>query len=921
MSQINQVGCSGVQQQGMQGVAPRAEANAPAELRGARPSTGSVAGRVILGIFTLGISEGIRALVRHARAGEDPGPRVVGEHLPPASPRTDAFNRGLADGLGKETLPAAHQAAVSEALADLRARFGADILPEGMTLKTLPDKFELLGGVKDALLTAAEEVSPQALRALIVEKGTPLMANRVLEARIGACCEELGYADAKPALLIGQNLLRDFPKLSAALSACADRAAVDAELEAFMPRIADDVRLHHAVKDAQAWAQERAVSGLAQATGLSEALVRQQVDFSKLESSFSYLTADVLKGKNPARGDDLVAAFRNIADRFVNQKAQLFASVDRLGLSPRIADDWKRSALRERTLDKGDIFTSCHAVGSGVDARSLLEALNAPAGEFGDREILGLMESLGAKITSALYAHYGLEAWEELGGDGQGDARFYAVQAMLDVVPGLSEALAARPDMVDRLTNMLSDDINKGMELSDSSSDALQDQGSLLMNSALCAHCMLIDLPSPAKHNENLAASLGRAEMPPAHALALDHAVADMRARFGADCLPVGDSAMALKEWNSGERGTVSSLLARDIRASATPVTSGELAALFEARTHDVAANGAFRGLLGEMARRMGLNVDAGGLSSVSNALRQRHPELADAIAGAGDRAAVATLLDRLPEAGVLLRVEHDIQASWSRGMDTIYAGMAAVTGLSGDEVKARLNLSNINESGRFAYLRQDIRKLCGKPETGTDTMPTTEQIQDGYQRIVDRFLTGKTELYRSVDRFDFSPELAVRWKSAVLTNSTLRDGNFLSKCVDIADRMIGAGVEEALDESHLTDMELLGLFHSIGMQQNELAIAEFSEELEDMGSDELSAINSFSRQAFLERNPGLVTALNANEERIRALYRLGEEQALEIQRRMNSVPYGSPEMAAIQAEYGAVILGLSLISDVVEIE
>ena len=920
MSQINQVGGSGVQQPGMQGVHPRAEADAPAELRGARPSAGSVAGRVILGIFTLGISEGIRALVRHARAGEAPGPRVAGEHLPPAPPRADAFNRGLADGLGKETLPAAHQAAVSEALADLRARFGADILPEGMTLKTLPDKFELLGGVKDALRTAAEEVSPQALRALIVEKGTPLMANRVLEARIGACCEEIGYAGAKPAI-IRQSLLRDSPELSAALSACADRAAVDARLEAFMPRIADDVRLRHAVADAQARAQESAVSGLAQATGLSEALVRQQTDFTKLENSFAYLAADVLKGENPARGDDLVAAFRNIADRFVNQKAQLFASVDRLGLSPRLADDWKSNALSERTLDKGDMFTSFHAVGSGVDARSLLEALNAPAGEFGDREILGLMESLGAKVTSALHAHYGLEAWAELGGDGQGDARFYAAQAMLDVVPGLCDALAARPDLVDRLMNMLSDDIGKGMELSGSSSDALQDQGLLLMRSALCAQSMLLGLPRPAEHNESLAASLGRAEMPPAHALALDHAVADMRARFGADCLPVGDSAMALNGWNSGERSAVSSLLARDIRASATPVTSGELAALFEARAHDAAANGAFRGLLGEMARRMGLNVDAGGLSSVSYALRQRHPELADAIAGAGDRAAVAALLDSLPEAGVLLRVEHDIQASWSRGMDTIYAGMAAATGLSGDEVKARLNLSNINESGRFAYLRQDIRELCGKPETGTDTMPTTEQIQDGYQRIVDRFLTGKTELYRSVDRFDFSPELSVRWKSAVLTNSTLRDGNFLSKCVDIADRMNGAGVEAALGESHLTDMELLGLFHSIGMQQNELAIAEFSEELKGMGSDELSAINSFSRQAFLERNPGLVAALNANVERIRALYRLGEEQALEIQRRMSSVPYDSPEMTAIQAEYGAVILGLSLISDVVEIE
>ena len=220
--------------------------------------------------------------------------------------------------------------------------------------------------------------------------------------------------------------------------------------------------------------------------------------------------------------------------------------------------------------------------------------------------------------------------------------------------------------------SLLSADAGKGMELSGSSSENLLEQGVHLMNSALCAQSMLLGLPRPAEHNESLAASLGRAEMPPAHALALDHAVADMRARFGADCLPVGDSAMALNGWNSGERSAVSSLLARDIRASATPVTSGDLAALFEARAHDAAANGAFRGLLGEMARRMGLNVDADGLSSVSYALRQRHPELADAIAGAGDRAAVAALLNSLPEAGVLLRVENDIQTAWNQGMADI---------------------------------------------------------------------------------------------------------------------------------------------------------------------------------------------------------------------------------------------------------
>lgn len=923
MSQINQVGGVSVPQTDIQGVAPRTGADAPAELRGARPSAGRVAGRVILGIFTLGISEGIRALVHHARAGATPEPRAAAANVPPAPPRADVFNKGLAEGLGKGTLPAAHQAAVSEAFADLRARFGADILPEGMTLETLPGRFTLQEGVKSSLRAAAEEVSPQALRALIVERGASLMANRVLEARIGAYCAEIGYTGANPAA-IRENLLQDNPELSEAMSACADRAAADATVEASMPRITESVRLRHAVAEAHTRAKESAVSGLAQATGLSEALIRQQVDFTELENSFVYLAGDVLKGENPARGEELAAAFRSVADRFVNQKAQLFASVDGLALSPGLKDEWKNSVLSQRTLTSGDMFTTCHAVGSGVDARNLLTALNAPAGEFDDREILGLLESLGSKLTDALLTHYGQEAWAKLGGDGQGDARFYAAQAMLDSVPGLMDALAARPELVGRLLDMASEDASLGRELCASSKESEVVRGTQLSRSAVCAQSMLLGLPRPAAEvNESLAASLlGKAGMPPAHAQALDHAVADMRARFGADCLPAGDSASALRGWNSGERSYISSLLIRDVRASATPVTSGDMAALFEARAHDAAANGAFRGLLGEMAQRMGLNVDADGLSSVSYALRQRHPELAGAIADAGDRAAVAPLLDTLPEAGALLRVEHDIQAAWNQGMTDIYAGMTAATGLSEEEVRARLDVREVDQSGRFGYLRQNIHEQCGKPEISPDVMPSTEQIQGGYRNIVDRFLAGKTGLYASINNLGLSPELAADWKSEVLTNSTLKKADFLRSCVAVAERMDASGLRNGLGEPNLSDDELFGLFRSVGAQLDERAHEVFSaQEFRDMGSDELSAVNRFGREAFLDRNPDIVDAMRGQPDRMRTLFAQGEAQLTLIQKNMDRVPHDSPEMAALQAEYASVSSAMSIISTVVRME
>lgn len=106
------------------------------EGRGRPP--GVVAGRVLLGIFTLGISEGVRALVHHARAEAAPAPRVTGANIPQAGPRADAFNASLADGLRRGTLPPAYRAALGEAVDELRARFGADIVPEGLSLKICP---------------------------------------------------------------------------------------------------------------------------------------------------------------------------------------------------------------------------------------------------------------------------------------------------------------------------------------------------------------------------------------------------------------------------------------------------------------------------------------------------------------------------------------------------------------------------------------------------------------------------------------------------------------------------------------------------------------------------------------------------------------------------------------------------------------
>lgn len=900
---------------------PVGGADAPAELRGARPSAGAMAGRVFAGIFTLGISEGIRAIVRHVRAGNAPQARVPAQGVPQASPRADLTNRGIASGLWDGALPPAYGAAVQEAITELRARFGEDLIPEGTTFKTLPAAIQLRQSVDTALTHLTDEVSPQALRDVILEKGAPLMAPQLLQRR--AAERAAGLSESTGAALLGENILRQHPDLATDLRGCENRAAVDRVLDAAVPRINAYCDMTRAIDGAKVSARAFAVTELARQTGLPETVIREQVDFGKLENSWIYLAQDFLSGARQLEGEAIAAAFTEKAAQFAEQKGRLFTSVDTLGLSPALADVWKADALRQKTVNDSGMFATLHAIGSQVNAGSLMTALASPEGELTDREILGLMESLGMNLNERLLTHYGPAAWEELGGDGQGDARFYAAQAMLDAVPGLREALGNRPDLVARLDALAGEDMEIGWNQADSTDPHGADGSTQLRQSAMNVRMMLVDLPRPAaESNRDLAASFGRPEMSPAHVLTLNQGIAELRARFGQDSLPAGDAFRAISAWNPAAQSSISKLLSDAIRTAELPVSSNDLGRLLETNARFAAASGAFRGLLGEMARDMGLSLDNERIAAVGTALRQRHPQLADALSQAANRAEIKALLDSFPEAASLLRVESDIQTAWARGLDAIYGGIREVTGLSEEDVRSRLNLGAVDRGGRFHYRQQDIREACGKPDTSPDAIPSSEQIRGDYQKIVDGFLTNKRGLYQSVDTLGLSPALAASWKDEVLTSSTLKSADFLRKCAHVAERMTDSGLLAALNEPAMRPSDLLGVFRSIGAQLDEQAHAVFSrDEFEDMGSDDLSALNAHARQAFLDRRTDIVAAMRANADRMRELQDLCEQELGAIQQRMGRVSHTSPQMGELQAEYASMASALSIIGTAVPME
>ncbi len=893
--------------------APQAEAlnnaNAPAQLRGARPSAAAIAGRVVLGIFTLGISEGIRAIVHHARAGEAQAPRVGRQALPQAAPMADELNNALVENLKAGTLSATFQSAISEAAADLRALFGTSLLPEDTPLKNLPFHKELMSEVRTAIYEANHEVTPEGLRALINEKAAPLIGKHTFSEALKQHCASIGYDDTPIISNMPTNILKAHPDFAAALQACHNEQELTAAIEDFRPKMENYVSLRNTMYQAIKTSMNHVVAALAENTGLSEASIRAQLDMKKLQNNFNVHRQSITQKNIRPNDEEIRQSFMALADNFIRAKAELYHSIDALNVSAELKDEWKADVLAQSTLSKGNMISVFHHVGSSINANSLISALKAPAGEFSQREIAGLLYSIGAKVDGMLKDHYGLETWIEMGSEGQDQARSYAMQSMLDANPELNQIFRSQPELTNALRALVDEDCAGG------NMNSIQNEQ--FMVATITVRDMFYGMPDISGKNAKLADTLGKPNMAPTLSQAMDAAIAGIREKFGADSLPEGDTSAALKALNYEKNEYLGTLLSREIRASSSVVTSETLPAMLEKEAHGIAAYGAFRGLLKEMAQGMGLHLDDAQISASAVILTKRHPDLMHLLSAAQNRTAVAALLGELKDAGEVMRVQHDIAHAWNKGLNDIYASLAEKTGLSEAEVKEKLNLVAIGSGGKFAYLRKDLDDLCQKPETGVAApFPSTAEIQGKYQDIVDAFLAGKHALYDSINGFHLPDDMAAAWKSDILTNPALRHGEFLENCVRIADDMRSAGIEEAIISPSVTDDELMGLFLSLGMQQNDLPQSIFpAGEFSSMGADELSALSTYSRQAFFARNPGLVNAIKAHPERMQALAAKGEQMAYAIQKRMADAPHDSPAMFSLQREYGITILATTILT------
>lgn len=458
-------------------------------LQGARPSTLSIVGRAVLGVFTLGISEGIRALVNHFRTGDAPEPRVSAAGLPAAQPRADLDNHALRNAIDRNDLPPQYQAAVSEAMDDLRSRFGEQVLPAGASLSDMPDAASVRRELKSFVQQAQGDVTAGALREALAEKAAPYLSRQVLNGRIAAAFERLGERPGAGDIeTVKSNLMRAHPQLAEELKNCTDLSSANEKIDSVSHSLDAMADMRQAINRQRETMTNFAVDILAQNTGLSPEAIREKTSFTRLNNAFTRVASNVPAEMSDQAYHDLTEGFFRATQDFIQTKGQLFyTATDIKDFPDSIKAEWQASALSDDSLNNPDLFSDFYDIGSKIDGKALCQALQNPA-EFSETEILGLMESIGARVMDACMAHYGPQGWNELGGDGQENARYYTLQTMMAKTEGLMEAFAQQKDLVNNLTELA---LQQVTDSADRLADGHNEQTAVLYTSAKAARTLL----------------------------------------------------------------------------------------------------------------------------------------------------------------------------------------------------------------------------------------------------------------------------------------------------------------------------------------------------------------------------------------------------------------------------------------------
>ncbi len=838
--QGSQTGINAIVQNARPMPPPEAILKAPAQ---PQPSTaakvGRMIGRVLLGIATIGISEGIRAAVVHARRGADPAARQPNMAT---SLTVSAFNDSITKSImSQKPLPERYQTAANEALAELRQQFG-QYAPAGETLAEAP--FGITGFIREALSKSADYITPEQLSTLIKNAGIVEAKQNALRAAITSELTTIEHEAEATVRSFTLSSVEEFPALHDGLLAAASHQDLDAILTAQRQDIKDVATFIKTRDEIRETANNQAITHLSENLGIPQERVSTKIPFKRLENSFNIIEAELSVKTTP---EAMRETFNKTAEKFTQRITELYYSTDELAVSEDLQLYFKNEALTDASIPAANTFRNCVTAATRIEAGAvdkLKHVFDGPE-PAGVDELAARLEAVAFRMEEALVAQFTPRGFNDLGGDGQSLVRFYTAKALFDQMPEFVEALRARPELTEVLEERASGNIR--------SDDMLT---RMLNNDIL--YMLMASQPTRVPNAQLATALKTPGSLSAPYLLALEQVKIEVGNAFPE--LKIDDDFFQKERYGIGNA----------ITAAPEPVTPEAFSAIVKEKLLSAAAFKMPTVWAGSVLREAGMEVSNETVANVRSALLARHPELKTATTGA---ASVAILDGLKAEATALANVYHTIETSWHEQEANLISTLATAIHRPEDEVRTQLNTTGLLQGGTFTYLRADYTNLVHNPATVIDDFPSTADIKQAYQSAIDRFVARKSNLYTSIDGLQISDKLKTELKHDALAISGLKQADFISKCVNAAARMNPKSFLETVGQSSINDEDVYGLVRSLAEQYDIATHTTFTaDDLANFGSDETSLIQDITMRAFFDAHPALLDINAHGMERVERL-------------------------------------------------
>ncbi len=884
-------------------------AEVPAALQNARPNAGAVACRVLAGVFTLGISEGIFAICRHIEKSAVQAARGAAEALPVAAPTIAEHNAAVSEQFKNDTLPPELKASVSEAFAELRADFGEKVVPQGSTVREFLANAAVEHGyrenaiIKDvakAIKNSETELSPQDLKNSILEKARPKLAGIAAHFLILEQAENKIPADKVVTIL--NVLSKTDTGFYEKIAACRNAEEVKTCLTAHQ-KFADTVEYTVGYYECEKKTDQYIIAELAKATGKSEQEIQGKLKLVDVKSKYSYGSAETT-GSVKERLEQLETKFHDVAAKFIQMKTDLYTSIASLTISEGLKEQLRNDILTESTLKKGYVFSRAEKAVGEVNVSSLIRVLQ-DGNAVSDLDLVGMFKAVSVQLSDAISKQYTQAELADLGGDGNAITMATACQILLDKNPELVELMKSDSAKIDRLVTLLAEQKYENDEQLGREDDLGSEATRLNAGAIYGSNFILRTVQDILQATNSVVSSLQANPEKAPFAQVLHDTLAAVNEEYGVN---IGANLNELAALPFGK--DVIKNIENRITAQNQLLSSAQFAEIVRSELQTHVANLAVKTAISERCAELGLNTER--LGSMLASLKKLYPALQESINRADSKEEIQALLLSCDKYENILRRESDIAVYSAQIMQDTHARLAALLGVAEAKVKDTMDTSKLDDG--FKVTAKDIFDEGNASEDGS-----VADIQGRFQRIADRFVKGKSDLIAFVNNpgLAISPELRAKWRDEINTNISLKNPVLLQGSYNAAQSMDGSALMRGVREG-LNQTELLGLVKSLSAQIDEYAHQVFTpEQFNDMGSDETSLISRYTREAFWERNGELKTLLAGNSAVFQEISSILENEFSTLVSQLAKTDLQSPESIKIRQDMAFVINAQALLSDV----